>query len=51
MKDMIRARREEIRHGEYSIKDDLFNGMVAASMQEESDEKSGGGLTDDELVG
>lgn len=51
MKDMIRSRREEIKHGEFSAKDDLFNVLVAASMQEESEGKSGGGLTDEELVG
>lgn len=51
MHDMIRSRREEIRHGEFSAKDDLFNVLVAASMQEESDGKNGGGLTDEELVG
>lgn len=52
MHQMIQTRREEIRNGEYSTKDDLFNGLVAASMQEESEGKTGGGgLTDEELVG
>ena len=49
---MIQTRREEIKNGEYSAKDDLFNALVSASMKEESEGKGGGGgLTDDELVG
>lgn len=49
---MIQTRREEIKNGEYSAKDDLFNALVSASMKEESEAKGGnGGLTDDELVG
>jgi cytochrome P450 len=52
MHNMIQARREEIKNGEFSAKDDLFNALVSASMQEESEGKAGdGGLTDEELVG
>lgn len=52
MHNMIQARREEIKNGEFSAKDDLFNALVSASMQEESEAKTGdGGLTDEELVG
>ncbi|GHJ86552.1 hypothetical protein NliqN6_2954 [Naganishia liquefaciens] len=52
MHSMIQTRREEIKNGEYSAKDDLFNALVSASMKEESEGKGGGGgLTDDELVG
>ena len=58
MYGMIRDRKQEIKRGETGsiVRRDLFNQLIAASLDEESaaaGEKSSGsqGLTDEELVG
>lgn len=53
MYGMIRDRKEEMDRGEVSPKNDLFNQLIAASMNDSFSgaEKGDGGLTDEELVG
>jgi cytochrome P450 len=55
MYGMIRDRKQEIKSGETSstVRRDLFNQLITASLEESAMEKTPGsqGLTDEELVG